>query len=72
MSQLRRMWVAAKPVRKALVAGGMAAVGSLITSTTQHQPTWADVGTAVGVGLAAGWATWKVRNHPDTGSTGTR
>lgn len=53
-------------IRKALVAAVGALVSGLIAGFTDGQLTWAEVGTAVGLGIAAGWATYRVRNEPTT------
>lgn len=57
-------------VRKALVAGALAAAGAVFTGiTTNGMPSdstgWLTLlGTAAGVGLAAALAVWRVPNAP--------
>lgn len=52
-------------IRKALMAGGGAAVAALLAAVQAHGTvSWADAGTAVGAGLTAGWATWAIPNAP--------
>jgi hypothetical protein len=58
-----------KYVRKALVAGVVAAGGAAWTALVNGVPSsetgWlALVGSAVSAGLVAGWATWRVENAP--------
>lgn len=51
-------------IRKALVAGFTALASALATTWLQagHFPGWPAVGAAVGFGVAAGIATWRVPN----------
>jgi hypothetical protein len=55
-------------IRKALMAAGTAAVGVLFTAITTKAPDssegWAAlIGAAVGAGVLAGYATWRVPNE---------
>lgn len=67
-------------IRKALVAGGAAAVTAMVSSVLTDPPSTTEgwiglVASALGVGVAVGWATWKVRNtgtvNGSTPTTGT-
>lgn len=54
-------------IRKAIAAGIGAALTGLITAAIQKGSAaidWPEVLAALGLGLAAGLATWKVRNQP--------
>jgi hypothetical protein len=55
-----------KRVRKALLAGVGAALTGLITAAVQKgaAPGWGEVGAAVGLGIAAALAVWRVPNGP--------
>lgn len=52
-------------VRKALVAGAGAFASALLAAAAQDGgwPGWPGVGVAVGAGVAAGWAVWRVPNQ---------
>lgn len=54
--------------RKAVVAAALAAAGAFVTSITAEVPQTSDgwialVTAAVGIGLAAGWATYRTTNR---------
>ncbi len=54
-------------IRKAVLAGlTAAAAGTLLGAyvRTGTMPGWPEVGAAVGVGVAAGWAVYRVPNAP--------
>lgn len=53
--------------RKAFAAGAAAAVGAFFTSFVAETPKTRDgwialVAASIGVGVAAGWSTYKIRN----------
>lgn len=51
-------------IRKALIAGASVAIGALVTAAMARGgiPTAAEIGAAVGLGVAAGWTTYRVPN----------
>jgi hypothetical protein len=50
-------------IRKAIVAGLLAAAGALVTAVSNGTAlSWPVVGAAVGVGVAAALAVWRVPN----------
>lgn len=53
-------------IRKALMAAAGAAVAALVTAAMARggMPTAAEIGAALGLGVAAGWAAWRVPNAP--------
>jgi hypothetical protein len=57
------MW---KWIAKALVAGGSAFIAAEVGAAINAggYPGWPETGAAFGLGVAAGWATFKTRNGP--------
>lgn len=53
-------------IRKALLAGLGATVAALLGAWVQsgRAPSWPEIGTAVGAGVAFGWGVWRVPNAP--------
>jgi hypothetical protein len=53
--------------RKAILAGALAAAGAFVTSFMAETPKTRDgwialVMAAIGIGIGAGWSTYKIRN----------